>query len=87
MLLNAKVVELAAECQRLKNDNEFLLAVQRESEGKSGWAGYERRTRDSIGGVLCYNTTGHAGACGQQIGSNGCGDFAVMLRGDRKAQQ
>lgn len=34
-----------------------------------------------LGGVLAYSTTGHNRPCGQAIGADGCGDYAVLLYG------
>lgn len=36
---------------------------------------------EKIGGILCYSTTGHMRACGQTIGANGRGEFAIILLG------
>lgn len=85
MRLNARVVEVTEELQRIKHENEFLLALQQESPGSGGWAGYERRTRDAIGGVLCYTTTGAPGAVGPSPA--GGGNFALMIRGCAEAAE
>ena len=38
-----------------------------------------------LGGVLVYRTRGSNRACGQTIGANGAGEFAVLLRGTPEA--
>ena len=34
-----------------------------------------------LGGVLVYRTRGSDRVCGQTIGANGAGEFAILLRG------
>jgi hypothetical protein len=34
-----------------------------------------------LGAVLTYTTSGHSGACGQTMGANGAGDFALLIYG------
>lgn len=34
-----------------------------------------------LGAVLTYSTTGHNKPCGQTVGANGAGDFAVLIYG------
>lgn len=34
-----------------------------------------------LGAVLTYSTTGHNKPCGQTIGANGAGDFAILIYG------
>lgn len=34
-----------------------------------------------IGGIFAYSTNGHRRPCGQAIGANGAGDFAIVIYG------
>lgn len=34
-----------------------------------------------LGAVLTYSTSGHARPCGQTMGANGAGDFALLIYG------
>lgn len=44
--------------------------------------------KDAPATVLAYQTSGHSRPCGQTIGSNGAGDFAMLIYGNpEKAQK
>lgn len=34
-----------------------------------------------IGGIFVYSTNGHRRPCGQTVGANGAGDFAIVIYG------
>ena len=36
---------------------------------------------DGLGAVLTYRTSGHSKPCGQVIGANGAGEFAMLIYG------
>lgn len=36
---------------------------------------------DGLGAVLTYRTRGHNKPCGQTVGANGAGDFAILIYG------
>lgn len=38
-------------------------------------------SNDGLGAVLTYRTKGHNRPCGQTIGANGAGEFAVLISG------